>query len=155
RGIASGTAVFAASMIGPMQVAGRLVMLAFERRVSSLRIFAGCFVVMMAASFSLFGTTLLSAFLVVFIVLQGSGYGATSILRPVVTAEILGRKNFGLIAGFLAIPFLVASALAPTIAALIWQAGGYDIVIWFAAGAALVGLVSLLIAASSAKRASS
>ena len=71
-----------------------------------------------------------------------------SIMRPVMTAELFGRKNFGLISGSLAVPYLGAAAAAPTIAALIYWVGGYDLVILFAGGASGLGLVSLLAAAA-------
>ena len=71
-----------------------------------------------------------------------------SILRPVITADLLGKQNFGLIAGLLAVPFMGATAAAPTIAALIWGMGGYDLVIWFAIGAAILSLIALMGAAS-------
>lgn len=148
RGIQSGTAVFAASMIGPMQVTGRLLMLAVERHVSTLYIFAACFVAMSIAALSLLGANTVPLLLISFVLFQGAGYGATSIMRPVVIAELLGSKNFGLIAGLLAVPFLGAAAAAPTLAAFIWQSGGYDSVIWFAGGASIVGLASLLVAAT-------
>ena len=82
----------------------------------------------------------------IFILLQGAGFGVMSIMRPVMTAELFGRNNFGLISGFLAVPYLGAAAAAPTIAALIYWVGGYDLVILFAGGAAGLGLVSLLAA---------
>ena len=86
--------------------------------------------------------------LVAFVLFQGSGYGVTSIVRPVVTAEFLGRTNFGVISGLLALPFIFATAASPTIAAFVWETGGYDRVITLAIAAAVVGLASLLIAAS-------
>jgi len=152
RGIQSGVAVFAASMIGPMQVTGRLLMLAVERRVSTLHIFAGCFMAMGIAAISLLNAHTFPFLLASFVLFQGAGYGVTSIMRPVVTAELLGHRNFGLIAGFLAVPFMGATAAAPTIAALIWQTGGYDRVIWFAGGMTMIGLVSLLAAATLSTR---
>jgi len=147
REIANGTAVFAASMIGPMQVAGRVVMLVVEKHISSLMIFAACFIALAIASISLLGATVLPWLLIAFVLLQGAGYGVTSILRPIITADFLGRENFGLIAGFLAVPFMGATAAAPTIAAFIWGVGGYDMVIWFALGTAVFGLGALLGAA--------
>ena len=148
RGIQSQTAVLAASMIGPMQVAGRLTMMAAGQRVPTLGIFIFCYGAMAIAALSLLGSSTAPIFLVSFILFQGAGYGVTSIMRPVITAEFLGRKNFGLIAGCLAVPFLGAAAAAPTTAALVWRAGGYDLVIWFAIGATALGLVSLLAAAT-------
>jgi len=92
------------------------------------------------------GSVAVPALLAVFIMLQGAGFGVMSIMRPVMTAELFGRKNFGLISGSLAVPYLGAAAAAPTVAALIYWAGGYDLVIWFAGGAAGLGLASLLAA---------
>ncbi|MGI9436402.1 MAG: MFS transporter, partial [Geminicoccaceae bacterium] len=82
-----------------------------------------------------------------FVALQGAGYGVTSIVRPVFVAERLGRRNFGMISGLLAMAYVGGSALSPTIAALLWGIGGYDTVIWFALGASLCGLIALTMAA--------
>jgi MFS family permease len=152
RSIPAGTAVLAASMIGPMQVVGRLAMMATERHVSTLHIFAACFVALGLAAISLLKSNAFPVLLFSFVLFQGAGYGATSIMRPVAVAEFLGHENFGLIAGFLAVPFLGAAAAAPTVAAFIWRAGGYDTVIWFAGGASVLGLISLLAAGILATR---
>ncbi len=146
RGVPEATAILAASMIGPMQVAGRLAMLGVERYVSNLGITAVCFLAMGAAALALLSAGPASILIVVFVVLQGSGYGVTGIMRPVVIAELLGRRNFGVLAGYLALPFLIATAAAPTIAALVWQAGGYDRVIWLAGGLAGIRFLSILAA---------
>lgn len=152
RDIHSEAAILTASMIGPMQVAGRLAMMAAERHVSTLFIFAACFVAMSISALSLLGAGTTPVLLVTFVLFQGAGYGVTSIMRPVVIAEFLGREDFGVIAGMLAIPFLTATAAAPTIAALVWEKGGYDWVIWLAFAAAVVGLLSILTAASFCRR---
>jgi MFS family permease len=148
RGIQSEAAVLAASMLGPMQVAGRLAIIAAGHRVSTLGIFIVAYISMAIAALSLLGSGTVPVFLVSFIVLQGAGFGVMSILRPVMVAELFGRNNFGLISGSLAVPYLGAAAAAPTIAAIIWWAGGYDLVILFAIGASGLGLVSLLAAAT-------
>ena len=147
RGVGPETAVLAASMIGPMQVAGRLAMMAAEKHVTVLLIAVACFVAMGVAATALLGSSVIPTLLVVFVVFQGAGYGVTSIVRPVLISDLLGRMNFGLVAGFLAVPFLAASAASPTIAALVWQIGGYDLVIWVAAGASCTGVISLIAAA--------
>lgn len=152
RGIHGETAILAASMIGPMQVAGRLAMMAAERHVSILRIAAASFVSMGIAAFALLGTSAVPVLLVAFVLFQGSGYGVTSIVRPVVTADFLGRTNFGVISGLLALPFIIATAAAPTIAAFVWERGGYDRVILLAIVAAGIGLASILLAASLTSR---
>jgi len=144
RGFHGETAILAASMIGPMQVAGRLAMIAAERHVSIFGVAIASYVILGVAALSLLGTSAIPMLLVAFVLFQGSGYGVTSIVRPVVTAEFLGRTNFGVISGLLALPFITATAAAPTIAAFVWERGGYDRVILLALSAAGIGLVSLL-----------
>lgn len=143
RGIDVEIAVFAAAMVGPMQVAGRVVMMLCGRHVSTLAIFVACLISTILAALALLAVGNSLAFLAGFVLLQGAGYGVTSIVRPVFIAERLGRENFGIVSGLLAIAFLGGMALSPTIAALIWGAGGYDHVIWFALGASIIGLMAL------------
>ncbi len=152
RDVPVATAVFAASMIGPMQVAGRVAMVAVERRLSMQIICAISFLFMIGAISSLIGAGYWPILLVLFVVLQGSGYGVTSITRPVVTAEILGRAGFGAISGALALGFMGASAVSATLAALIWEVGGYDAVRWTVFGCVLVGLSAYLIALALTRR---
>lgn len=147
RGVARDTAVLAASMIGPMQVAGRLAMMAAEKITSMVVIGAACFIAMGVAALSLLGAAAVPMLLVTFVVLHGSGYGVTSIVRPVLIADLLGRVSFGLLAGLLAVPFLAATAASPTIAAMVWEVGGYDMVIWVVVSATMLGLATLLAAA--------
>lgn len=151
RSVGQDAAILAAAMIGPMQVAGRLAMMAAEKHISMLKIGATCFVAMGMAALSLLGSGVIPMLLVTFVLFHGAGYGVTSIVRPVLIADLLGRVNFGLVAGLLAVPFLAASAASPTIAALIWEVGGYDLVLWVAVLATTTGLASLLVAAKLAK----
>ena len=95
---------------------------------------------MSGAATALFCSQAVPLLLPLFVVLQGAGIGISSILRPVMTAELLGRAHFGTVSGFLAIPSILAAALAPTLAALVWRMGGYETVILMAIITALVGL---------------
>jgi len=146
RGIGETAAVLAASMIGPMQVLGRIITLATEKRVGVFGIAMGCY-----AGMGLGGTALLLAgvapwLVAVFVVLHGAGYGTASILRPVLTAELLGRRRFGATAGKLALPFMCGFASGPTIAALVWEIGGYDMVIGLAVATVFAGLCAVFLA---------
>ena len=140
RGLSDEAAVLTASFIGPMQVAGRLAMLAAEKYVSTFWLAFTCFLAMSGAAIALFCSQVVPLLLPLFVVLQGAGIGISSILRPVMTAELLGRAHFGIISGFLAIPSILAAALAPTLAALVWGMGGYEMVIVMAIVAAVIGL---------------
>ena len=144
RGVAAETAVLAASMIGPMQVAGRIAMIAAERYVSTTVIAMACFISVLGASLALLGAVAVPSLLFVFVVLQGAGWGTVSIVKPVIIAELLGRKNFGLVSGLTAVPFMLAIAIAPTCAAVGWLFGGYELVIWFAAALTALGLIAFV-----------
>ena len=63
------------------------------------------------------------------------------------TADLLGRHRFGATAGKLAIPFMFGFAVGPTIAALVWELGGYDMVIGLALLSVLLGLGAVVAAA--------
>ena len=141
RGLSRDAAVIAASMIGPMQVAGRLAMMAAEKRVSSHGITTACFVGVACAGTALFFSKYSAALVVMFVILQGSGHGVTSIMRPVITKEVLGARNFGAISGAVAVPYLLSWAMAPVAGSLLWEAGGYDLAIMVVVGLALSGLV--------------
>lgn len=144
RGVDGKTAILAAAMIGPMQITGRLAMMAAGERSSALGVSIASFVAMALASAALFGTSMLFELVVLFVLLQGAGFGVTSITRPVIIAESFGHRNYGAIAGALALPLTAAAALAPTLAALIWSLGGYDLVVGFTFCSALIGCLAML-----------
>lgn len=152
RGISSDAAVLAASMIGPMQVVGRLAMMMAEKHVSIFCVALGCSVSVTIAAACLLGTQGSAALVVVFVILHGAGYGVTSITRPVITANFLGRQSFGVVSGMLALPFMLGFAISPTLAAMIWEFGGYDLVIELAILTAIIGLCALIMSGEMAKR---
>jgi MFS family permease len=146
RGISADVAVIAASFIGPMQVAGRLAMMAAERHVSMNGITVSCFILVAAAILLLFSSSSTPTLLVGFVILFGAAHGVVSIVRPVVAREILGGNNFGAKFGAMALLYLVGSASAPCVGSLIWGVGGYDLVLPLLSGLSLVSLVLYLAA---------
>ncbi len=146
------TVVLAASMVGPMQVAGRLAMMAAERHIPMVRITAFAFGAMAVAAMALLGTAAVPALIVVFVVLQGAGVGVNSITRPVVTAELLGREGFGAISGTIAAITMTSYAIAPLAAAWLWGLGGYDAMLWICLVLALVATFAIPLAAMQRKR---
>lgn len=147
RGTHPDTAVLAASMIGPMQVAGRLAMMAAERHVSSRGITTACFLSVIVATLCLVGAAAVPVLLVAFVVLQGSGYGVTSIMKPVAIREILGDRDFGVVNGAMAVPYLLGFALAPFLGSLLWEIGGYEFALLVVAGFSTLGLCGYRLAA--------
>ncbi len=151
RGVAEGIGVLVASMVGPMQVLGRVIMVSAQRRVDIHGAAAGCYVGMALGAVLLLFATGSPVLAVAFVVPYGAAYGVISIVRPVVTAELLGRAGFGTISGMLAVPYMLGSAAAPSIAALIWQASGYNTVIMLGIGLLMAGLISVRLAKRSAR----
>jgi MFS family permease len=82
------------------------------------------------------------AALVVFAVLYGAANGVMTIVRGLAVPEMLTHEAYGAINGVLAAPGLVARALAPAGAALLWSAThSYDAVLIAAIiGAALAAV---------------
>jgi predicted MFS family arabinose efflux permease len=122
-------AVMAISFIGPMQVAGRLTMIAAERRVSIHGIAIACFVLIALSIAMLIGAGVTPALLIAFVILFGGAYGVVSIIRPVIARNLLGERQFGAKSGGLALVYLTGSASAPFLGALVWSSGGYDLVL--------------------------
>jgi len=140
RGAAPALAALAAACIGPAQVAGRLVLLAAGARVTTGQ----------ATMASLGGTVLAGVLLwlagaaplliFAFALAQGAGIGLTSILRPVLIAEILGRQGFGAISGAAAVAPILASAAAPSVGAALLALGGPGLVYAVCLALAVTGL---------------
>jgi predicted MFS family arabinose efflux permease len=150
RGVAEGIGVMVASLVGPMQVLGRVVMVSVQSRVDIHGATLGCFAGMAAGAVALLFATGSPVLAIGFVVPYGAAYGIASIVRPVVTAELLGRAGFGTISGMLAVPYMLAGAAGPSVAALLWQAGGYDLVIALGVVLLLGGFIALRFAQRSA-----
>ncbi len=124
-----GTAVLAISFIGPMQVVGRLLIMIGGKYISDVVAVFLCFAFAFVAVICLMLSAYVPAFLILFIILHGSGNGVISILKPIISREILGGDNFGLKSGVQAVPYLIGSAFAALIGSLLWNSGGYDLVL--------------------------
>ncbi len=136
-GLPADLAVLTASCIGPMQIAGRLAMMASERVTSHHGIAVAAFAMLGGAVILLLASARLPLLLPAFVLLFGGAYGTVSILRPLLTRDILGARNFGAKSGAIALPYLVGAATAPFLGALIWGIGGYG---------AMLGLLTLVAA---------
>src|SRR3546814_2327399 len=119
---------------------------AVERRVSNRGITVACFLSVSLATVSLMTASLVPIMLVPFVILQGSGHGVTSIMKPLIIGDILGRANFGAVSGSQAMIFKLSIAVAPFVGALLWEIGSYDLVLVTMLAAALTGLALFLLA---------
>ncbi len=152
RAVHPEVAVLAISFIGPMQVAGRLAMMAAARHVSNHGIAIACFVLMGLSIVMLIGAGGTPVLLVGFVILFGGAYGMVSIVRPVIARELLGERRFGAKSGALALIYLAGSASAPYLGSLGWGLGGYDFVLPGLIALAAGGLTLYLVAQRAASR---
>jgi MFS family permease len=124
RGAAAGMAATAAACIGPSQVAGRLIFMLGEARIGNRRATLLALGSVVLAGVLLWLAGAAPGLIFLFALGQGAGMGVMSILRPLLIAEILGRKGFGSISGAVAMAPILASAAAPALGALMLTLGG-------------------------------
>lgn len=124
RGAPQALAVTAASVIGPAQVAGRLVLMRFESRIGTAAATQLTFLGMAVGTGLLWLAGLEPLAIFAFAVVQGGAIGIMTILRPVLIAEVMGPAGYGAIAGTIQIPALLAGAVAPVLGATVLGAAG-------------------------------
>lgn len=124
QGATQGMAVLAASLIGPAQVAGRLLLMGVEARFTSRQVAMATIGASLLASGLLWGAGVAVPLILGYAVLQGAAVGVVTILRPVMIAEVLGQAGYGAIAGVIYIPLLLAGAAAPVVGALVLSGAG-------------------------------
>lgn len=139
RGYSAQVAVLAASCVGPMQVAGRVVMMTVERFVSNHHLSVAAFLLVAISIVALLSSSGTWALLAAFVVLFGGAYGTVSILRPLLARDILGEANFGAKSGALAVPYLGGVAVSPYLGSLLWERGGYDLMLTVLVALLLLG----------------
>jgi MFS family permease len=131
RGFAAATIVGAFSMIGPSQVAGRVLLLALGRRVRTATVGRIIMFAFPLSALILIAWPRSLTALLVFAVLYGVANGIMTIVRGTAVPDLLWREGYGAINGALSLPATIAKAASPFAAALLWSwSGGYDAVLW-------------------------
>jgi len=129
RGLAATEAAAVGAMVGPMQVAGRVLELTFSTKLSAVQVGRWAVALLPAALLVLLGAGTQWGWLVVFAVLYGAGNGAMTIVRGAAPAKMFGREQYGAMTGAMAAPAMVARAGGPLLASLAWILGGYPLVL--------------------------
>jgi MFS family permease len=150
-GLTIASAVMVASLIGPMQVAGRVVEFALGQRTSSRLIGAATLVLLVISVLSLTLVNARVAVAIFFAVTYGCANGVQTIVRGTVPAEMFGHEGYGHLIGRLAFPSFIARALAPI--GLTFAGGavfGMELSFLVLAGVALLALAAYVVAMASA-----
>jgi hypothetical protein len=119
-GLTARDAVLVGSLIGPMQVAGRVMEFAFGRNMRALAVGTLAFA-LMAASLALF-TQVRGVWIVAlaFAMIYGWSNGVMTIVRGTVPAELFGPKGYGALLGRLARPQFILKSSAPLALTLLY-----------------------------------
>lgn len=129
RGFATTAIVTAMAIIGPAQVAGRIAIWVLAPRASVRLIGLGVVAVFPAALLLLWLAPPGFWAIAVVAVLYGAANGIMTIVRGLAVPEMIGPEAYGAVNGALTAPSLIAKALAPAGAAMLWGVGqSYDTV---------------------------
>jgi hypothetical protein len=112
-GVPKGEAVAMSMLVGPMQVAGRVVELLVSRRVRAVHVGATAFALMGLALVALLTVHGPGAAALLFVIAYGWGNGLLTIAKGTVPAELYGREGLGGLLGYIARAGMVAKAVAP------------------------------------------
>jgi hypothetical protein len=147
KGFSSGEVVLIASLVGPMQVAGRLAQFGLGDALDARRLSRIVFAMLPIAIGVLLLSPAQSLFIGFFVVLYGVGLGINTILRGTAMPELFGRENYATLSNLLSAPGVAARAVAPFLASLIVGGfGGYVALEWAMLGVAVIALIAIWIA---------
>ena len=138
-------AVLIASLFGPGQIIGRILIMTYGRNKSNIGLFVLCFYSSIIGMIFLYFVNFSFYLAFLFILFNSAAFGSMAILKPLVQNDIFGKMNFGKIRGILAICFMSGSIAGPWIGSLIWSFGGYNFLIILFFILAIFGNISALI----------
>ena len=129
-GINASTAAYASGSIGIMQVAGRAIFAPLDSRFSGKTMVIGVFALQAAALITL---------------MFGAAYGARTLARPSIVAELYGVAYYGRISSIMSTVLIIASTIAPVGAGLLYDwSGDYGMVIWLTLLFTILGIGMML-----------
>ncbi len=149
RGLDSSGVVMVLAVIGPAQVAGRVMILAFAAEAPARKLGSAVVIVFPLVVIGFAYAPPQVAVIALIAAFYGAANGMITIIRGIAVPEMVTREAYGAVNGSLVAPMNVMQAAAPLAAAVIWQAsGGYGAVLavifagsltlcggfWFAAG---------------------
>ena len=138
-------AVLVASLFGPGQIIGRILIMIYGNHKSNIGLFVLCFYSSLIGIIFLYFVNLNFYLAFLFILFNSGAIGSMAILKPLVQNDIFGKVNFGNIHGVLAICFMSGSIAGPWIGSLVWNIGGYNLLIILFFILAILGNISALI----------
>jgi MFS family permease len=147
KGFTTGEVVLIASMVGPMQVAGRLAQFGLGDALDIRRLSRIVFAMLPIAMAILLVAPAQSLFIGFFVVAYGVGMGIQTILRGIAMPELFGRENYAALSNLLSAPGVAARAISPFLASLIVVGfGGYLALEWALLIIAIASTIAISVA---------
>ena len=112
-GLTAAQAVTISMLVGPMQVAGRIIEMGLSGRVRAVTVGVVSFSLMLLALVALISVEGFGIAAIVFVVAYGCGNGVLTIVKGTAPVELFGAKGLGGLLGHLSRYGLYAKAVAP------------------------------------------
>jgi vacuolar-type H+-ATPase subunit I/STV1 len=153
RKIEMGVVMAIIALIGPMQVVGRVLLMAAQNRISTIQLGAGIyFAFPVAMAMLALGVNDVYG-LILFAIIYGVANGLLTILRGMAVPEFIGPEGYGVVSGALTMPTNIMRAAGPLMGAFAWSAfGDYTPVLWGLTAIMLVAAAGFAAAAVLSKK---
>jgi MFS family permease len=153
RGVQIGVVMAIIALIGPMQVVGRVLLMAGQRHVTTIQLGAGIYFAF-PVSMAMLALGINDVYgLILFAILYGVANGLLTILRGMAVPEFIGPEGYGVVSGALTMPTNIMRAAGPLMGALAWSAfGSYTPVLWGLTAIMLVAAIGFAAAAILSRR---
>jgi MFS family permease len=153
RKVETGVIMAIIALIGPMQVVGRVLLMAAQRHITSIQLGALIYFAF-PISMGMLALGISDVYgLILFAIIYGVANGLVTILRGMAVPEFIGPEGYGVVSGALTMPTNVMRAAGPLMAAFAWSAlGNYTPVLWGLAAIMLVAAAGFAAAALLARR---
>jgi len=112
-GLTAGQAVTISMLVGPLQVAGRVIELLFASRVRAATVGLVAFGLMLVALVSLINVQGMGFAAMLFVTAYGLGNGVLTIVRGTAPPELFGHRGLGTLLGYISRATFSAKAVAP------------------------------------------
>jgi MFS family permease len=124
RGATSRDLLVSLAVIGPMQVAGRLLLVTRGRAFSPVNVGLIAMFLLTGSVVSLLLVPPSLTGLLIFAIPFGTGNGVMTIVKGTAIAELFGRERYAELNGALSAPAVIAKAAAPLLLSWIWSLTG-------------------------------
>lgn len=154
RGVSRDTGVALFTLIGPLQVAGRLLLFSGGQMLPARNIGRAVFAVAVPLLIlaAVAGRDL--ALLTLFVAIYGVINGISTVVRGTVVRELFGAASYGAISGSMTMPSNIGRAVGPAFGAVLWSLGeSYAPVLFALAGLCAVGAIAYWTATRDARAA--